>query len=280
MANKKIFDPIKSFYAFILLATVITAGTARSSECALKVGVVPQFEQRKLLAIWDPILTRLQEKTGCSYRLVGSKSISEFEDKFLAGEFDLAYMNPYHSIMAYDAQGYAPLARSGQKKLLGILVVRDDSPIMNIKELDGKEIAFPSPNALGASLLMRAELALKHDIKIQPRYVKTHSSVYLHVVKKLTVAGGGVGRTLREQKDMIKDKLRVLYKTTPVNAHPLVVHPRVSSEKQREIQLAFLALGQESPEMVNLIPMKSPIEATFDDYADLRAMQLETFVGK
>ena len=253
---------------------------ASADECLLKVGVVPQFEQRRLLATWDPILSILQDKTNCSYNLVGSKSISEFEQKFLAGDFDLAYLNPYHLIMANKAQGYLPLARSGEKKLLGILVVRSDSPIADVKELDGKEIAFPSPNALGASLLMRAELALKHGVTIKPRYVKTHSSVYLHVVKKLTEAGGGVGRTLKEQKDMVKDNLRVLYKTPPVNAHPLVVLPRVPGELQLQIQDAFLALDKETPELINMIPMKGPIKATLDDYAELKAMELESFVGK
>ena len=278
---------ISSFYASCrrLIAVSLMSGAALTNfasadECSLKVGVVPQFEQRRLLATWDPILSKLQDQTACSYQLVGSKSISEFEEKFLAGEFDLAYLNPYHSIMAHAAQGYVPLARSGEKKLLGILVVRKDSPVTDVKELDGQEIAFPSPNALGASLLMRAELALKHGINIKPRYVKTHSSVYLHVVKKLTEAGGGVGRTLKEQKDTIKDKLRVLYKTTPVNAHPLVIHPRVPNEKQLEIQSAFLALNEQNPEMLALIPMKSPIKATLEDYADLKAMELESFVGK
>lgn len=265
-----------------LLASLflLTSFSANAEECNLKVGVVPQFEQRRLLATWSPILGELTEKTGCKYDLVGSKSIAEFEEKFLAGEYDIAYMNPYHSVMAHDAQGYLPIARSGEKKLLGILVVREDSPIKDVKELDGKEIAFPSPNALGASLLMRAELATKHGLNIKPRYVKTHSSVYLHVVKKLTEAGGGVGRTLNGQKDMIKDRLRVLYKTAKVNAHPLVIHPRVDEAMNAKIQEAFLAVGKEHPEMVNKIPMKSPIATNLDDYADLKAMGLEDFVGK
>ena len=251
-----------------------------TTECHLKVGVVPQFEQRRLFSTWDPILTKLGEKTDCKYELVGSKSIAEFEEKFLAGEYDVAYMNPYHSVMAHKAQGYLPIARSGEKKLKGILVVREDSPIKDIKELDGKEIAFPSPNALGASLLMRAELATKHGLNIKPKYVKTHSSVYLHVVKKLTEAGGGVGRTLKEQKDAIKGKIRILYETAKVNAHPLVVHPRVDETMQSKIQSAFLEVGGQHPEMVELIPMKTPIATGLEDYADLKAMGLEAFVGK
>lgn len=269
------------FLTLTVLATVLAASmpALAQEKCSIKVGVVPQFEQRKLLSIWSPILEALQQKTQCSYELVGSGSISEFESKFEAGEYDLAYMNPYHAVMAHNAEGYIPIARSGEKKLQGILVVRDDSPIQDIKALDGKEIAFPSPNALGASLLMRAELATKHGLKIKSRYVKTHSSVYLHVIKKLTDAGGGVARTLKEQSPAIQEKLRILYETQKVNSHPLVIHPRIAQPLRMEIQKAFLAIGNESPQMVEQIPMTNPIATSFEDYQDLKDMGLEAFKG-
>lgn len=266
--------------SFLLtLVIIVSSSVSYAADCHIKVGVVPQFEQRRLLATWDPILNEIQVKTGCTYELGGNKSIAEFEEKFQAGEYDIAYMNPYHSVMAYKAQGYVPIVRSGEKKLQGILVVRKDSPIQDITELDGKELAFPSPNALGASLLMRAELATKHGLSIIPRYVKTHSSVYLHVIKKLTEAGGGVGRTFNEQKDMIKDRLRVLYRTSKVNAHPLVAHPRLDEALRMKIQEAFLAVGNEQPKLVEKIPMKSPIATSLEDYEDLQAMGLEAFKG-
>ena len=269
--------------ALLLCLFSVTVSTPAQAEegdaCHYKVGVVPQFEQRRIFEVWSAILDNLKTKTGCEFELVGSKTIIEFEKAFKDGVYDFAYMNPYHAVMAKKAQGYEPIVRSGKKKLKGILVVKKDSPIQDVKELKDQELAFPSPNALGASLLMRAELATKHDTPVQPKYVKTHSSVYLHVAKGLTVAGGGVGRTLAEQPDHIKNALRVLYTTTPVNAHPLVVHARVGEEHSKKVQAAWLALAEEQATLFDGVPMKGSIATSYDDYIGLEDFGLEDFVG-
>lgn len=68
-------------------------------------GVVPQFEALRLNTIWAPILDELSTATGQTFKIVASPNIPEFEVGFSNGDFDFAYMNPYHSIMAKDAQG-------------------------------------------------------------------------------------------------------------------------------------------------------------------------------
>lgn len=276
--------PLKFFVLALCLNLVPvldmpSAHATSPSACHFKVGVVPQFEQRRLFKVWRPLLDRLGTQTGCTFDLVGSKTIIEFEKAFKEGTYDFAYMNPYHAVMAKKFQGYEPIVRSGSKKLKGILVVRKDSPIKSVKELHEKTVAFPSPNALGASLLMRAELAMKHGTKVNAQYVKTHSSVYLHVAKGLTDAGGGVGRTFAEQSPQIKKALRILYTTTPVNAHPLVVHPRVESQKRQEVQKAWLELASSEPALLAKIPMKDPIATSYKDYVSLETLGLESFVG-
>lgn len=272
----------KIYFTLALYISLIFVPNARAADtdCHLTVGVVPQFEQRRLAKVWTPILDTLGKHTGCHYELIGTSTILGFEQHFKEGKFDLVYLNPYHAVMANDAQGYEPIARSGAKLLKGILTVHKNSGITSLKELDGKQIAFPSPNALGASLLMRAELATKYGINVDPLYVKTHSSVYLHVAKQLTPAGGGVLRTLKEQKPALQNTLNILHTTTPVPAHPLVVHPRVGASLQASIQRAWLTMEQHDSTVFDGIPMKKAIATSMSDYDALRQMGLENFVGK
>ena len=270
--------------SLILLAAISLLFSAKaeedtSSNCSYKVGVVPQFEQRRIFAVWTPILEMINQKTGCEFHLIGSKSIIEFERAFKEGVYDFAYMNPYHAVMAKKAQGYKPLVRSGTKKLKGILVVKKDSTVTDLEALTGKKVAFPSPNALGASLLMRAELANKHNSHPEAMYVKTHSSVYLHVAKGLALAGGGVGRTLEEQPDFIKNSLKVIYTTTPVYAHPFVAHPRVGIEMQKNIQDIWVKEAVSGTDLFNGIPMKEALAISYNDYIDLENLGLENFLG-
>ena len=225
------------------------------------IGVVPQFTVRKTQSIWRPILDHIEHKTGINLVLRGSTNIPGFEKEFIAGNFDFAYMNPYHMLIAQNKQGYIPLVRDKGRKLYGILVVRKDSPVKDIRDLDNKKVAFPAPNALGASLMIRANLKRLFNINITPSYVQTHDSSYLNVVLKSTSAGSGVQKTFNQQKPAIKDKLRILYETEKVSPHPFAVHPRVPGEIRKKIQQVLLDMGttNEGRELLKKIPMKKAI---------------------
>jgi phosphonate transport system substrate-binding protein len=242
-------------------------------------GVVPQFEQRKLFRIWRPILDELERRTGLGFQLVGSPKIPVFEQKFEEGTYDFAYMNPYHLLRAHDCQGYLPLVKDGGRMLKGILVVSKESPIQKVQELAGKRVAFPSPNALGASLLMRAELAKLHNVEIIPHYVQTHSSVYLHVALGQTVAGGGVAATLNSQKPEVREKLRILYETRPMHPHPVSAHPRVPETDRVKVQQALLAMAQteKGAALLAKIPIRKAVSASLRDYTPMSEWGLEAF---
>lgn len=161
------------FLVLSALTTTVFAQDVNGEEHVYRIGVVPQFEQRKLFRIWIPILQELEARTGLRFEVVGSELIPDFEKLFLAGEFDFAYMNPYHVVSANNVQGYLPLVCDGSRTLQGILVVRKDSPITSIEELKGQTVAFPSANALGASLLPRSEL-IPHPVVAHPRVPENH----------------------------------------------------------------------------------------------------------
>lgn len=175
-----------------LIAALLVPTGLVSAEQAYKIGVVPQYEVRRLRQIWQPILNHLETQTGEKLELKGSPTIPMFESEFMDGEFDFVYMNPYHLVMAQREAGYRPLVRDVGSELFGVLVVSKSGGIREVKDLEGKVIAFPAPNALGASLQMRQELTDNYGLHFSSRYVKTHDSVYLNVLLGEAAAGGGV----------------------------------------------------------------------------------------
>ncbi len=243
------------------------------------IGVVPQFAQRQLFDIWQPIIQALEPELDFDLQLVGSSKIPVFEKKFLAGEYDFAYMNPYHLLKAHESQGYVPLVRDGSRQLKGILVVNSKSPYQNVAELQKTIIAFPSPNALGASLLMRADLAGLFDLEFFPRYVQTHSSVYLNVALGQTSAGGGVLSTFQQQPPEVRERLRVIYETRGMPPHPLSAHRRVPDEDREALRRAWLKLARTETgrNLMARIPMYQPIAAMLDEYLPMRAWGLDSY---
>jgi phosphonate transport system substrate-binding protein len=240
--------------------------------------IVPQFEQRKMYATWKPIVDELELRTGLRFNLITTLAIQDFHNAYARGEFDFVYVNPYHIVRFHDSQEYIPLV-ADTVPLRGIIVVRKDGPIKTPADLEGKTAAFPSPNALGASLLVRSDLEQVHHIRAKPLYVKTHSSVYLHVAKDLAAAGGGVEKTLQEQDASLRAQLRVIYTTRSCPSHPVAAHPRVPPEVQDKVRKALLAMQEtaEGKEMLGKIPVKQFIPVTYDNYAPMRAWGLEKY---
>lgn len=259
--------------SFLLLVSV---SSSASEKKVYKFGIVPQFEARKLREIWNPILKELEKRTGIKFIIEGSPRIPDFESSFIRGDFDFAYMNPYHSLIAFDTQKYVPLVRDHARKLYGIVAVSKKSGIKSIDELLNKRIAFPAPNALGASLMVRSDLKSK-KIKFDPIYLQTHTSAYLNVLLGKASAAGGVFGTYSRQKKNIRENLKIIYETKKVSPHPIVAHPRVPKEIVTKVKKAFLELGEDlkMAELLKKIPIKKVGIAKVEDYQELREMELE-----
>ncbi|WP_415886468.1 phosphate/phosphite/phosphonate ABC transporter substrate-binding protein [Neptuniibacter sp. QD37_6] len=240
------------------------------------VGVVPQFDIKTIYSIWQPILDVLEEKTGHKYVLKGSKDIPTFEKDFSMGAFDFAYMNPYHYTIS---EHYKPIARDHGRKLFGILVVNRDEGIQNIQQLEGQTLVFPAPNALGASLMIRSELEQKYGINFTPKFVNTHSSVYLNVVLNLAPAGGGVQKTFNQQQSDIKEKLNILLKTESVQPHPLTAKLDLDSDIVESVTEALLQMGKDEnhQKLLAKVPFKKIGAASDRDYDQVRKLNLERY---
>ncbi len=274
---------IKKAFLFSFLLLIISPCIASENHTRVyTIGVVPQFEVKRLHAIWRPILKQLELETGYHFNLRGAPNIPEFEEEFKKGQFDFAYMNPYHLIIANNSAGYIPLIRDHGRQLYGVLVVRKDSNIKDIHQLQNKVVAYPSPNALGASLLMRQELKDKFAVITHPEYVKTHDSVYLNVILGKASAGGGVQKTFNHLKPSYQKLLKIIYTTRKVAPHPLAVLPSVPKEVQDAVKKAFLKMGQTTSgkKLLEKIPIKQVGTAKMQDYKILNTLKLDRYTSR
>lgn len=262
-------------FATISLVTALAGAEAPR----YKVGVVPQFDVAKTEAIWRPILAELSTRTGVTLELVTSADIPRFEQDLTAGAFDFAYMNPFHFLLAKRDHGYVPLVRDGAAKLQGIVVVAKNSSITKLEQLAGQKIAFPAPNALAASMLIRAALARDRKIAFVPQYLGNHTQAYEAALDGRVAAAGGVRRTLSEQATSVKDGLRVIFETSPVANHPFAAHPRVAGGDRDKIAQALLAMGAEptARALLAAVPMEKVIAASAEDYRQLMRWGLQDF---
>lgn len=260
---------------------LVTPGVAEQREAdragnkrdTLRLGIVPQQSASKLAAAWGPLAAYLSERTGTGVVFMTTKNIPTFEACLRDGAFDIAYMNPYHYVVFSERSGYRALAHQTDRKLRGLMVVRQDSGVASINDLDGSVIAFPSPGAFGASVVPRAEMLAK-GISFTPRYVKSHDSVYRAVAAGLADAGGGVTRTFNSTGQEVRDQLRVVFRTDAYTPHAIATSEAVSDGMRDSLRDALLTLATDAPDLLTPLGMSGFEAATDESWNDVRTLGL------
>lgn len=265
----------------LLLAT--STSFAQSSELAGKTLILaraPQLNTRTLVEAWGPFVQRLSRDIGVQIRLQVFESRERFEADLFAGLPDFAFGNPYHSILAHERLGYVALVRDNSAPLVGIIVVREDSPIKTVQDLMGKSIAFPDPHAMAASLYTRALLSEKHHLEFESIYVGTHENVYRSVYLGRSDAGGGIYRTLEGEHPELRNQLRVVFETPRLPSHPLIAHPRVPEALRQKLVDAILRMANdvEGRKLLDGVLLSQPVAADFKrDYSAVLRLGLEKY---
>ncbi|MCV6590712.1 MAG: phosphate/phosphite/phosphonate ABC transporter substrate-binding protein [Marinobacterium sp.] len=259
----------------VLFATALFTLTSPVLAETLTFGVVPQQSAKKLAKKWTPILRYLSAKTGDELRFSTAKNIPTFEKRLAAGQYDFAYMNPYHYTVFHQDPGYEAFARQKNKRIKGIVVVRKDSPLTELTELAGQALAFPSPAAFAASVLPRARLT-NDGIPFKASYVSSHDSVYLNVARGYFPAGGGVMRTFNNTDPAVREQLKILWTTHTYTPHAFAAHPSVSPAAVERLRVAMIAMNDDPEGQVLLksINFKGMQAARNSDWDDVRALGL------
>lgn len=257
---------------FTLLTVLCIWSPSVVAQPSIVFGVVPQQSATKLVQQWQPLLQRWGDLAGVEIKFATARDIPTFEARLMAGAYDIAYMNPYHFTLVNQNLGYTALARAKNKRITGIIVARLGKSV-SLDELQDKTIAFPAPRAFAASIITQSELAQK-GIKFTPKYVGSHDSVYLGVLKGLYIAGGGVKRTFESLPSEIKDQLSIIYTTAGYTPHAIAVSNNVDEEITLALRKAISQLNddpkaQESFTLLNIDGLQLAQDQDWQDVVQL-----------
>ncbi len=264
--------------ALLLSGLMLFSGhvtSAHKMDDVLTFGVVPQQAMEKLAQNWLPLTRYLSEKTGYNIQFATAPNIPEFEKRLAAGEYDFAYMNPYHFVLFNESSGYRAIARQKNHVIRGIIVVAASLEAETLEDLAGADLAFPAPRAFAATMITRAFLD-----DAAPGYtatfVKSHDSVYRAVASGLLMGGGGIVRTFNEMPDEIRKKLEVLWLSPGYTGHAITVHPGVPEDIAATVQRAMIELADSETgrDILKGLGMKALQTAKDSDWDDVRELGL------
>jgi phosphonate transport system substrate-binding protein len=273
---------MKFLKVLCLAAFLMLSRQGIAAEKVYTFGVVPQQAASEMAETWLPFLAWLSEKSGVKLRFVTAPDIPSFEKRLGEGAYDIAYMNPYHYTVFHKKPGYEALAKEKDRKLKGILVVRKDSKLKEIKELNGTTLVFPAPAAFAASILPRVALR-KAGVSFTPKFVSSHDSVYLNVERGLYPAGGGIVRTLEMLDEPAKKNLRVLWTTPAYTPHAIATHPGLPSAVAKKLLEVLAGMsedpaGQEKLKLIGFKGIEAARDADWDDIRQLNITELDSLI--
>ena len=153
--------------AVLALAAVAALGTSLSSRAeTYAFNVLNQRSVALTAQYWTPILIYVSKKSGVPLELRLAKTTKEANALAEQGAYHFLYTNHFFT-PERDKLGFRVIARPAGPGIRGAIVVPNDSPIKSLEELNGKEVAFASPDAFAAYWLpMDALLKSKVNVKV------------------------------------------------------------------------------------------------------------------
>src|ERR1019366_934997 len=135
--------------ALLAIAAVVLASAARAAEQPYSFGVLSQRSIALTAQYWNPILRYVSRKSGVPLELRMAKTVQEGDAAAEKGAYHFFYTNHFFT-PDRDRLGFQVMPRPAGPGIRGQIVVPRDSPIKSLQELNGKEVAFPNPEAFAA----------------------------------------------------------------------------------------------------------------------------------
>lgn len=208
-------------------------------------GVLNQRAVTLTAEYWNPILKYVGDKAGVTLQLRMTKTGQENFAAIGRGEFDIVYSNHIFS-PANAPAGYRVFAHPIEERIQGQLVVLDDAPIKSLADLEGKEVAFPSPNAF-VGYLAPMDALLRAGVNVKAVFAGNQEGAMAQLKAGRVIAAGVNSQIMSEFAQRENFKYRALWHSDKFHNLPIAAHPRVPAEVVAALREAFAGMVKDAP---------------------------------
>ena len=187
---------------------------------------------------WNPVLTYVGRKSGVPLELKLTKTAQEGNAIAEKGGYDFIYTNHFFT-PDRDRLGFKVIARPAGPGIRSQIVVPEDSPIQTLQDLNGKDVAFVTPDGFTGYWLPYDAL-LRSKVKINVVFTGNQeaSSAQLRVNK---VAAAGVNSSVMARYGRRESfAYRALWTSEIYQDLCIMANPKVPAEKVAAVRAAFI----------------------------------------
>ncbi|HEY5604103.1 MAG TPA: phosphate/phosphite/phosphonate ABC transporter substrate-binding protein [Gammaproteobacteria bacterium] len=146
----------------------------------LTFGFLPMESPAALFKRFAPLREYLSTQIQQEIRLETAKDFQQFSERTLQRQYDIVFTAPHLALLALDANQYE-LAAAFTKPLRSVIVVREKSPIQDLRGLQETTIATPPENAI-VTMVGKKYLDSRGLKAIRYRTYRTHNAAYSAVL--------------------------------------------------------------------------------------------------
>jgi phosphonate transport system substrate-binding protein len=234
------FRRLAASLAGALALAASAPSSAQEDPTVYRFSPVNQYGINLTAAYWNAIISYVSEKSGVKLQLKIGRTSADTTAYVLAQEVDFVFSNHLFS-PEREQLGWKVFGRRLTPPVHGQIVVPAESPITELAQLAGKEIAFPGPEALVAYKFPAAQLMAR---KVDAKFVfggNMDGALAQMFSGKVAAVGANSqlaeGYARREGK-----KYRVLWSSPPLHDLALMAAAKVPDKVRNAVARAFIGM--------------------------------------
>ena len=251
---------LRTFFASALFATIFTTSTAWcANEQVIRFGSVAEDIPLAMHQRLSPLTNYLSNEIGQRVVLTLSPNMSKAVESLTNGDVELAYLTPVAYINAHE-NGNAKLIAKAVTNLEAYfrleIIVRDDSLIQKVSDLEGKRFALGDP----AALLQRATV-VHAGMPLEKLGSVNYLGHYDNIVRGVLNKDFDAGITTHSKAQYWEKKgLRVIYSSPKLPPYNISANGNMDKTLIEKLRKALIKLSKNDPEQ------RKVLEALGDGY--------------
>ena len=248
-----------AFFFWLAIATSFAQAESKQPDEGddgkpLVIGLVPEQNIFKQVERYSPLADFLSEKIGHRIKLTVMTRYGDIINNFVSSGLDGAFFGGLTYVLAHAKIGVEVLARpedlNGSSTYHGIIFVRKESKIKNVKDMKGKRFALVDKASLAGFLLPLAYFR-QHGIRDHKAYLKetyytgTQEDTIYDVLNKKADIGAAkntVFKMLATTEPRIRRELKILTRSPDIPENALAVREGLDASLKQAIEEALLTM--------------------------------------
>jgi len=277
-----------TFISLLLLFVLSVSSCKEKEENVLRLGIIPFESSEELLKNIAPMINVISKGLNMEVRPFIATDYSGVIEAFRSNKLDVAFLAPAAYVMGKREANIKVILKShrnGNPFFYGVIIVRSDSNIKDVKDLKGKKFAFGDPLSTSGHIFPKMQL-IENGINPGTDFENvifsgSHDATVLAVYHKKVDAGatfsddieGKKGSWTRYLKPEEISKLKIIGKPMPIPSDNICIRSDLNPEIARKLAKTLIDFSNTKDGqnlMQRLYKFDGYMYATDTDYDSVR----------